>query len=95
MIAECSETEIFTANPIMDLIEYQWGLYGFNFHLVGFVNFFVYLLMLMVYIYQVYIYDKLYVFKDMRNRAKVNDEPNKLALILIFGLIYQTIYMAV
>jgi hypothetical protein len=77
----------------MDLIDYQWGILGFNFHLVGFINFFLYMIMLIIYIYHVYIYDNLYEFKDMKNRIKVNEGPNNAALILIFGLIYPSIYM--
>jgi len=79
----------------MDLIDYQWGLYGFDFHLVGFVNFFVYMIILIFYIYHVYINDRFYEFQDLKNRIKVVEGPNKLALILIFGMIYPSIYLAV
>lgn len=51
MIADSSETQIFNSMPIKDLIEYQWGATGFDFHIVGFVNFFLYMLVLIVYIW--------------------------------------------
>lgn len=50
LIANSEEVAIFNSEPIVDLINYQWGVTGFNFHLVGFVNFFLYMLMLTVYI---------------------------------------------
>lgn len=50
LIANSEEVAIFNSDPIIDLINYQWGVTGFNFHLVGFVNFFLYMIMLAVYI---------------------------------------------
>ena len=87
---------IFTTQPIKDLIDYQWGVTGFNFHLISFVNFFVYMAMLTVYIVQIYINDRLYLWEDDQDtRMKVLKGPNRIALLLIFGLIYPSIYLMV
>ena len=93
LIANSSETAIFNAKPITDLIQYQWAMVGFNFHLIGFSNFFIYLIMLIIYIVQVYINDRLYVYEG-GERKKVNDGPNNIALVLLFGLIYPIIYLS-
>ena len=95
LIAKSEEVAIFNADPIVDLINYQWGVTGFNFHLVGFVNFVLYMIMLTVYIVQVYINDRLYEFQKMDTRIKVREGPNNVALVLIFGMIYPSIYLLI
>ena len=93
LIANSDEVAIFNSEPIIGLINYQWGVTGFNFHLVGFVNFFLYMLMLIVYIVQIYINDRLYEFESISSRIKLRNGSNNVALVLVFGLIYPTLYL--
>ena len=93
LIANSDEVAIFKTEPIVDMINYQWGVTGFNFHLVGFVNFFLYMLMLIVYIVQIYINDRLYEFESLASRIKLRKGSNNVALVLVFGLIYPSIYL--
>lgn len=64
LISQSTEVAIFSSDPIIDLINYQWKVTGFNFHIIGFINFFIYMTLLTVYIVQVYINDRFYEFKD-------------------------------
>lgn len=63
LISQCEEVPLFKTKPVMDLIDYQWNETGFNFHSVGLINFLAYLLILIIYIYQIYIHDGLYEWK--------------------------------
>ena len=54
------EYQIFNTKTVRDLIKFKWDTYGFKFHLISFVNHFMFLAILIAYIYQIYILDSLY-----------------------------------
>lgn len=95
LISQSNEVAIFNSKPVMDLIDYQWGVTGFNFHLVGFVNFFIYMIMLAVYVVSIYINDRLFEYKNQYTRVKIFEGPNRVAALLCIGLIYPTLYLLV
>lgn len=53
--AECDELEVFSTKGLIDNIEFKWGEFGKQFHLVGCFMHFGYMFLLFVYIGQIYV----------------------------------------
>lgn len=63
LLSVTDENEIFNNEAIADYIDYKWGTFGFNTHLIGFLFHLVQITMLCIYIQWIYIEDSLYEFK--------------------------------
>ena len=48
--AECDELAAFKTKGLIDNIEFKWGEYGMQFHLIGCVMHFGYMTLLFIYI---------------------------------------------
>ena len=56
------EFSLFTTHPVLDMIQFRWDTYGFQFHIVGFIFHFFQLIILVIYTVDVYIRDGLYEY---------------------------------
>ena len=85
-IAECGESElgILSTDCIKSLVDYNWNLYGYRIHYLGFFMLLLYDGMLTAYIYKVYIDD-----------TYGSDPPELYIYLLIAGIAYPFIYDSV
>ena len=58
------EFDIFNSQPVLDLIEFKWAKIGFYFHLIGFVNQMIFLILLIIYNVSTYINDDVYEYVE-------------------------------
>jgi hypothetical protein len=83
-IANSPDLDIFTSEPIQDIIEYRWAMFAARIHWFGWLLHMLYIISLQMYITEVYLID------DKENLVNVNF---KLWLNIIGGcLMYPTIY---
>ena len=76
---ESDEIEIFDQESIHALIEYKWNFFAKSIHIRGFLAHVFYIMILMLYVYEVYI---------------INDIENQqtFSILLIFAVIYPAWY---
>lgn len=98
------EYDIFTTQPVLDLIEFKWENIGFKFHLIGFCNHIVFTVLIFLYNIDVYINDSLYEFVEtddpnflhglerVPKSGNIHNQGNYNAYILLIGLIYPAVY---
>lgn len=79
LCCESDELEIFDSENFIQLIEYKWEQFGRNLHLRGCCLHFMYVIILMVYVDEIYIHNK-------------SENMQMYSIILIFGVIYPTWY---
>lgn len=84
---------------MLDLIKYKWENYGFKFHLIGFFNHMLLLILLITYNIRVYINDNLYTYIENKEkphgveRIRLDPHGNDFAFILLIGIAYPFIYL--
>jgi hypothetical protein len=106
LLTQSDEYDIFNSQPVLDLIEFKWVNIGLYFHLIGFVNQMIFLVLLIIYNVGVYINDDLYEYIEtddpdyshigglirVTKTGNPNNQGNYQALILLVGLIYPFVY---
>jgi hypothetical protein len=99
LLKESTEFEIFKTKAVLDLIKFKWDSYGFNFHLIGFINHMLMLILLIIYNIKVYLNDSLYGYIDNpmmprgKERVRLDPHGNDFAFILLIGIAYQSVYV--
>lgn len=58
------EYNIFHAQCVIDLLEFKWNTYGFNFHTIGFVSVASQVILLVNYTQNIYLKDGLYEYVE-------------------------------
>lgn len=76
---EGAELDIFECKSVQNMITFKWNSHAFKSHLVGYIFHQFYVIMMMVYINEIYINNRL-------------DTKQVFSIILIFAIIYPTIY---
>lgn len=100
---------MFKTKAVKDLIKFKWDSYTFNFHMVGFLNHMVLLILIAVYDVRVYLNDGLYEWKDKpesencvinlkekedcKIRERIDPHGNDFAFILLIGVVYSFVYL--
>ena len=104
-----NEWSVFKTKAVKDLIKFKWESYTFNFHMVGFLNHMVLLILIAVYDVRVYLNDGLYEWKDKpesencvinlaekedcKVRERIDPHGNDFAFILLIGVVYSFVYL--
>ena len=60
LLAYTDEFEMFNQEPMVDIVDYKWDIFGFNFHFVGFFFTVINTGILLFYVQEVYIKDYLH-----------------------------------
>lgn len=104
MLSFSDEYYIFHAQSVIDLLEYKWNTYGFNFHSISFVSTFSQLILIIYYTYNIYLKDGLFEYVETDDpdilfgleripRSGNQDNLRNIPAFLLFvGLIYPVIY---
>ena len=99
------EFHIFHAQCVIDMLEFKWNTYGFNFHIIGFVSVASQVILLMNYTQNIYLKDGLYEYVEsdspdiigglerVPKSGSVDNNENYQAMLLLIGLIYPLIYV--
>lgn len=99
------EHDIFHAQCVIDMLEFKWDTYGFNFHTIGFVSVASQVILLVIYTQNIYLKDGLYEyvesddpdiiggFERVPKSGNNDNTQNYQAMFLFIGLIYPLIYV--
>ena len=101
ILTRCNEWPVFRTKAVKDLIKFKWDAFGFNFHLIGYMNHMVFLTLLIIYDIKVYLNDDLYEYIDNpemkhgKERVRIDPHGNDFALILLIGVVYSFVYLII
>lgn len=88
--AATEERDIFESQSLKDIIDFKWNEYGMNLHRIGCIMHISQIVVLIFYVDFVYIRNQLPI-----DPATGEYKENTLALVLLAGLIYPTIYESI
>jgi hypothetical protein len=87
MCTETEELNMFQSQSLKDIVEFKWGSYGFNFHLLGSIIHLVQICILIFYVNFIYIQASL----ELDENGRING-GNPYAVILLGGIVYPFCY---
>lgn len=97
VICESPELNLFNCDVVQDLIIFKWVTFAQKWHLMGCVYHFFYMIILCIYIRNIYILNDIH-YEPNNDKNKVDFNVKMVedyGLLLVIGIAYSTLYNVV